>query len=158
MDEFNQLDHTAIEAFGWLLARMQSHGGLPNGIPPAVQGMSVITYRDGKAGYVLFTLLDSFATSLKSQPIKVEVEYQWGYTRIGMGDRYSLMMLANELWSLTRNAWDVYPAFPYQTRADGTVCHKCLGSAQEFRQIAIEELTDTPEKVLSGTPRGSIIS
>jgi hypothetical protein len=73
-----------------------------------------------------------------------------------MGDRYTLMMLANELWSLTHSNWNVYPALPYQTRADGTVCHKCL-SSDEFHQLPIDEFFEAPEKVLVGTPRGSFI-
>jgi hypothetical protein len=103
---------------------MRSRGGVPNGMPNAFEGMSVVTYRNGKAGHVLFTLLDSFANSLRDHPVKVEVEYQWGYTRIGMGDRYTLRMSATELWSFTRNDWQVYPEPAYQTRADGTVCHR----------------------------------
>jgi hypothetical protein len=95
---------------------------------------------------------------LGHQQLKAEVEYHGGYTRIGMGDRYTLMMLANELWSLTRNDWNVYPQLAYQTRADGTFCHKTFAAANEFYQQPIDEIPDlVPEKVLVGSPRGSAI-
>jgi hypothetical protein len=45
-------------------------------MPEVFEVLSVITYRNGKAGYIVFTLLDSFADGLRDQPVKVEVEYQ----------------------------------------------------------------------------------
>jgi hypothetical protein len=56
-------------------------------MPEIFENLSVVTYRTGNAGYILFTLIDSFADSLRDQPVKVEVSYQWGYTRLGMGYR-----------------------------------------------------------------------
>jgi hypothetical protein len=94
---------------------------------------------------------------LRDQPVKVEVEYHGGYTRIGMGDRYTLRMLATELWKLNRNDWEVSPNLAYQTRADGTVCHGTFDSAEKFRQTFPDGFANTPEKVLVGTPRGSAI-
>jgi hypothetical protein len=126
-------------------------------MPEMFEEMSVVTRRNGKAGHILFTLLNSFANSLRDDPVKVEVEYHGGYTRIGMGDRYTLTMLATELWKLTRNDWEVYPDLPYQTRADGTVCHRTFDSAEKFRQTFLNDFANAPEKVLVGTPRGSAI-
>jgi hypothetical protein len=126
-------------------------------MPEMFDEMPVIPYRNGKAGDILFTLLNSFANSLRGQPVKVEVEYHGGYTRIGMGERYSLRMLAMELWKLTRNDWEVYPEPAYQTRADGTVCHKTFDSADKFHQSFVDDFAAIPEKVLVGTPRGSAI-
>jgi hypothetical protein len=66
-------------------------------------------------------------------------------------------MLATELWTMTRNDWQVYPATAYQTRADGTVCHKTVGSAAEFHQVFVDDFAEVPEKVLAGTPGGAFI-
>jgi hypothetical protein len=129
----------------------------PAGMPESFEEMSVITRRDGKAGYILFILLNSFADSLRDQPVKIEVEYRGGYTRIGMGDRYRLRMLATEFWTLTRNDWEVYPEPAYQTRADGTVCHRTFDSAEKFRQVLLDDFATMPERILVGTPRGSAI-
>jgi hypothetical protein len=60
---------------------------LPIEMPDKIENLSVVMYRTGKAGYILFTLLDSFAPSLRDQPVKVEVNHRGGYTRFGMGDR-----------------------------------------------------------------------
>jgi hypothetical protein len=156
-----QFPHTIIGIYDWLTTRMRERSGnenrLPIGMPGTFDGLSVITYRNGKAGHILFTLLDTFANSLKDQPVKVEVEYRWGYTRLGMGDRYTLRMLATELWALTRNDWQVYPGPARETRADGTVCHDTFDNADKFHQTFIDDFAAIPEKVLVGTPRGSAI-
>jgi hypothetical protein len=66
-------------------------------------------------------------------------------------------MLATELWSLTRDDWEVYPEPAYQTRADGTVCHRTFDSPEKFRQTFLDDFAIAPEKVLVGTPHGSAI-
>jgi hypothetical protein len=104
-----QFAHTAIGVYDWLNTRMCERSGnerrTPTGMPEVFEEISVVTFRNGKSGYILFTLLNSFSSSLRDQPVKVEVEYRGGYTRIRMCDRYTLRMLATELWTLTRNDW-----------------------------------------------------
>jgi hypothetical protein len=126
-------------------------------MPESFGNLSVVTYRTREAGYILFTLLDSFADSLKNQPVKVGVTYQWGYTRIGMGDRYTLKMVAMELWALTRNDWQIFPTAASETKADGTICHDSTGDSESFCQAFIDSFAEIPPKVLAGTPRGSSI-
>jgi hypothetical protein len=130
---------------------------LPTGMPETFENLSVVTYRTGEAGYILFTLFDSFAESLKRMPVKVEVTYQWGYTRIVSGDRFTLRMLATELWELTRNDWQVYPRAARETRVDGTVVHSSTDTAESFHQTFIDSFAEAPPKVLVGNPRGSAI-
>jgi hypothetical protein len=91
--------------------------------------------------------------------MKAEVFYRWGYTRIGMPDRYTLRMLATELWALTENDWGIFPKPPILTRADGTIQHETFETAAEFHQTFLDSLGDYefPPKVLVGTPRGSVI-
>jgi hypothetical protein len=117
----------------------------------------IYLFRNGREGRILFTLIDSYHSSLRDQPVKVEVSYRWGYNRIGMGDRYTLMMLANELWVLTHNKWNVYPKQPHQTRADGTICHETYENRDDFFNADINNFALIPEKLLSTTPRGSVI-
>jgi hypothetical protein len=126
-------------------------------MPETFQNLSVVAYRTGKAGYILFTPLDSFANSLRDQPVKVEVEYEWGYTRIGMGNRYTPMLLATELWTLTQNDWQIYPKPAHETRADGTVCHRTFRTADEFEQTFVHDFAVIPEKFLAAAPRGSAV-
>jgi hypothetical protein len=156
-----QFAHTAIGAYDWLMNRFRSRAAnqmLPIGMPDKFENLSVVMYRTGKAGYILFTLLDSFASSLRDQPVKVEVNYQWGYTRLGMGDRYTPMMLATELWTLTQNEWQIYPKQAHETRADGTVCNDTFGTTDEFQQMCIHEFAVILEKYLIAAFRGSSIN
>jgi hypothetical protein len=95
---------------------------------------------------------------LRDQPVKVEVNYHGGYTHLGMGDRYTPMMLATELWSLTHNEWQIYPKQAHETRADGTVCHDTFRTADEFQQMCIHEFAVIPEKYLIAAFRGSSIN
>jgi hypothetical protein len=156
-----QFAHTAIGVYDWLTNRFRASSttahSLPSGMHEIFKNLSVVAYRTGKAGYILFTLLDSFANSLRDQPVKVEVENEWGYTRIGMGDRYTPMMLATELWTLTQNDWQIYPKPAHETRADGTVCHRSFVTADEFEQTFIHDFAVIPEKLLAAAPRGSAI-
>jgi hypothetical protein len=113
--------------------RSAANGGkLPTGIPEEFEGLSVTSRRNGKAGYVLFTLLDSFSSSLDDLPVKVEIEYHLGYTRIGMGDRHT-------------------------PRIDGTICHGTTDNPESLRQAFINSFADPPENFLVGGPRGATI-
>jgi hypothetical protein len=75
-----------------------------------------------------------------------------------MGDRYTPMMLATELWTLTQNEWQIYPEQAHETRADGTVCHDTFRTADEFQQMCIHEFAVIPEKYLIAAFRGSSIN
>jgi hypothetical protein len=152
-----QFDHTAVGAYDWLVNRFRSRAAnqtLPMGMPDKFENLSVVMYRTGKAGYILFTLLDSFASSLRDQTVKIEVNDRGGYTSLGMGDRYTLMMSATELWTLTHNEWQICPKQAYETRADGTVCHD-NGTAEEFHQFPLRRPIQGPVPDLTRpTPRG----
>jgi hypothetical protein len=61
-----QFEHTPEGTYDWLTNRMRERsagngGRLPIGMPETFEGLSVISYRNGKAGYIVFTLLNSFA-------------------------------------------------------------------------------------------------
>jgi hypothetical protein len=70
-----QFPHTIQGVYDWLTARLRERSGnanrLPIGMPEAFENLSVVTYRTGKEGPILFTLLNSFANSLRDQPVKV---------------------------------------------------------------------------------------
>jgi hypothetical protein len=74
-----------------------------------------------------------------------------------MCERYTLSMLAMEMWDLTQNYWQFFPRAANQTRADETVCHDSTDSAESFRQAFIDSFAEAPPKVLPGTPRGSTV-
>jgi hypothetical protein len=128
-------------------------------MPSTFEGLSVRTYRNGKADYILFELLDNFPYSLSDQPVRAEIEYLYGCTRIGMSDRYTLRMLVTELWALTRNDWKIYPKFASETRIDGPIIHGTTDSAKSFHQAFETYLfANPPEKILVEGPRGAAIN
>jgi hypothetical protein len=156
-----QFSHTAADVYNWLASRLFERSGdhqrSPIGMPTTFTGLSMVTSRNGKEGRILFTLIDSYADSLRDQPVKAQVTYFRGYTRIGMRDRYTLMMLASELWTLTRNNWEIYPMQAIQTKADGTICHGTYDNPDDFQSAGINSFALIPEKVLAATPRGTSI-
>jgi hypothetical protein len=96
-DPIPAMEHPASEMFDWPVGRLRGraeHGSLPGGMPDTFTDLSVRTYRDGKAGYILFELLDSFAASLTDMPCRVQIGYEFGYTRLGIVEAYTLRMLA----------------------------------------------------------------
>jgi hypothetical protein len=58
-------------------------------MPESFESLSVSTSRSGKAGYILFEPDDSFAGKIIEMPVRVKLAYRFGYTKIGMGDRYT---------------------------------------------------------------------
>jgi hypothetical protein len=67
MEAIQIVEHHASEMYDWLVGRLRGRAGngtLPEGMPDSFTGLSVRIYPDGKAGYILFELLDSFASSL----------------------------------------------------------------------------------------------
>jgi hypothetical protein len=78
-------EQPASEMHDWLIERLRGraeHGILPGWIPDTFTDLSVRTYRDGKAGYILFELLDSFAASLSDMPCRVQIGYEFGDPRL----------------------------------------------------------------------------
>jgi hypothetical protein len=101
-------------------------------MPTSFQNLSVITRRNGKAGYILFEPLDSVAGELTDMPVRVQIEYRNGYAKFGMGEAYSLRMLAQEFWALTHNEWSLYPKGSCRREIDGTIVHETVTDPNSF--------------------------
>jgi hypothetical protein len=81
-EPFN-LTQPTKELLQWLTNRLRDRGRIPYGVPDTVESVSVRAYRDGKAAYVLFELLDSLAASINEHPVLVQIEYRWGMPESG---------------------------------------------------------------------------
>jgi hypothetical protein len=106
------LENPATEMYNRLIDRFSGRARnlfIPDALPGSFVDVSVTTSRSGNASYILFEPDDNFAGRPSEMPIKVRISYNNGYTIIGMGDRYTLQMLATEFWTLTHNAWDMFP-------------------------------------------------
>jgi hypothetical protein len=114
VDPIPIMEYPAAEMYDWLTMRLRERSqtearNLPTGMPVTFTGLSVKAYRDGRSGYTLHEPLDSPAVNLTGQPVRIQIEYEYGFAKLGMGDRYTLRMLAQEFWALTRNDWSLYP-------------------------------------------------
>jgi hypothetical protein len=128
-------------------------------MPDTFENLSVRTYRDGKAGYILFELLDSFATSLMDRPCRVQIEYEYGYTRLGIGEGYTLRVLAQEFWALTKNDWNLYPKSSHERLIDGTICHLTSHSPESFHNaLEVDRIDPPPVKIQEDGGRGTSIN
>jgi hypothetical protein len=90
--------------YNWLMARLRGRSSeemLPTDMPLEIQGVTVQTWKDGKNGYILYVPLDSFTVPLGVVEVQAIVEYNQGYMRIGMGNAYTIHMLAEEFRLIT---------------------------------------------------------
>jgi hypothetical protein len=79
-------ENHAATIYVWLRDRFASrsmHHLLPTGMPEEFSGLSVSTWKDGKAGYILFSLPDAIMTPMTDSETQVLVEYTNGYMREG---------------------------------------------------------------------------
>jgi hypothetical protein len=95
---------------------------LPAGMPVSVEEMTVEAFRDGKAGYILFTPMDSLAAPLRKEPVRAMIEYEYGYMKVGMGAAYTIRWLTDEFWARTQNQWKIYPTIGYRRLINGSAC------------------------------------
>jgi hypothetical protein len=52
--------------------------------------------------------LDSLAGNMKDMPVRVQIEYHYGYAKLGMGEGYTQRMLAQEFSALAHNDWNFF--------------------------------------------------
>jgi hypothetical protein len=128
-------------------------------MPEVLEGLSVKTYRDGKAGSVLFEPLDSLGGNMTDMPVRVRIEYDYGYTRLGMGEGYTLRMLAQEFWALTHNSWDLHAGVSVAREIDGTIRHGTTNNAASFHNsLSTDFIVEPPAKIQEDQGRGTSIN
>jgi hypothetical protein len=127
-------------------------------MPEPIDEVTVETSKDGNAGYILFTVRDNLATAMRNQPIQAIIEYEYGYMRVGMGEAYTIRMITNEFWALTRNTWEIYPKVGYRRLIDGSVAHNVTEDFNEYQSIlALDSMVVPPSKILEDRGRGTEI-
>jgi hypothetical protein len=156
------MEHPAAEMYAWLVSRMyeraQSHF-LPIVMPDSFSNLSVRAYRTGEAGYILYEALDSLAGDLTEMAVRVQIEYDYGYTKLGMGESYTQRMLANEIWTLTHNAWNIFPEPSFARDIDATIRHKVSNHPNKFHNsLSIDQMDTPPVKIQEDNGRGTMIN
>jgi hypothetical protein len=163
VDESLQIaEHHAATMYGWLCERLAGRSQasrLPAGMPDVFQDLSVTAYKNGRADYILYEPLDSLAGNLTDMPVRVQIEYRNGYTKIGMGDAYSLRMLAQRFWTLTHNEWNLYPQGSSRRCIDGTIVHETSTDPNSFhKSMAVDRIDTPPVKIQKDQGRGTAIN
>jgi hypothetical protein len=157
----------AKEVYEWLCTRIAGRAAtiaLPDGILPdamsqSVEEVTVQAWKDGKNGYILFTPNDSFTVPVGVMEVQVMIEYQMGYTRIGMGNAYTIRMLADEFEAVTQGRWGVYPVQGHRRLTDGTVVHGITNDRDIYWAFASDHTIQVcPPKILEERGRGTLIS
>jgi hypothetical protein len=116
----------AESVYNWMMERLRgrsSESMLPVDMPTSTAEVTVQTWKDGGAGYILFTPKDSLMTPMKTMEVQLVIEYEMGYMKVGMGNAYTITMLAWEFQELTQRQWNFYPINGYRRLNDGTVVH-----------------------------------
>jgi hypothetical protein len=75
-----------------------------------------------------------------------------------MEEKYTLMMLASEFWTLTQNAWSVCPKLARERLPNGMVIHESTDDGINYQQgIGTYEEVVLPFKIVDGADRGTNI-
>jgi hypothetical protein len=128
-------------------------------MPDTFTNLSMRTYRSGEAGYILYEPLDSFAGNLTDMPVRVQMEYEWGYTKLGMGESYTQRMLAAEFWTLTHNAWNIFPESSFARDIDGTIRHHVSNDSNKFHNsLSVDQMDEPPIKIQEDRGRRTAIN
>jgi hypothetical protein len=128
------------------------------GMPESVDEVTVQTRKDRKAGYILFTPEYSLAIPMKKMDVQAVIEYEEGYMKVGMGEAYTMGMLANEFWELTQRHWEFAPIGSFRREIDGSIVHKVTWVIKEFREAAASSaMIVPPPKILEERGRGTLI-
>jgi hypothetical protein len=148
--------------FQWLLQKLiyrsESDHQRPYGMPEEVSEVTVQTWKDGKAGYILFTPKGMIADSMASMETRIMIEYDGGYMREGIGNAYTIQMIYDDFMFLTGNTWKIYPALAYRRLNDGTIVHNCVSDFQESQLIRSEHTQlEHPPRIIEDRGRGSEI-
>jgi hypothetical protein len=147
-------NHAAI-AYDWLLQKLIYRSGSeqqrPFGMPEDVTATTVLTKKDGKAGYILFTPQNMMADPMAGMETQIMIEYDGGYMKEGIGNAYTIQMIYEDFMFLTGNTWKIFPAMAYRRLNDGTIVHNCV---TDYQLRTYRRLNDGSKDVLS--PKSAI--
>jgi hypothetical protein len=154
-------ENHAQVVYEWLMFRLRgrsSQNMLPEGMPEEISEVTVQVSKDGKAGYILFTPTYSLAVPMKKMDVQATIEYDLGYMKVGMGEAYTIRMLAQEFWELTQRQWAFFPIMGYRRTVEGAVVHKVTVDHKEFRAVVSQDaMIPLPAKILEERGRGTEI-
>jgi hypothetical protein len=127
-------------------------------MPESAMEVTVSTWKDGKAGYILFTPSGMISSSMAESETKILVEYESGYMQEGIGNAYTIQMVYDHFMALTQNTWALYPATAYRRLVHGTIVHKCTTDYRTGQLLRSEGIpAEQPARIIEDRGRGSEI-
>jgi hypothetical protein len=160
-EEFMIEKNHAEFIYTWLSERLKSRSStkiLPERMPESVEEVAVQTIRDGNYGYIIFARSDSLAENMKRMDVQVVFEYGDGFMKVGMSESYTLRMLMDEFWYLTRESWEIFPTLPTKRNLDGAVVHEATENWTETKAtLQREKKLKLPPKIIEDRGRGTLI-
>jgi hypothetical protein len=152
----------AAMIYDWLNTRILGRSTiqtLPANMPRAMNDVTVQTWKDGKNGYILFTPNAYLTVPVGVMEVQVMMEYHLGYTRIGMGNAYTIKMLSDEFEAVTQEHWGIYPLQGHRRLTDGTVVHSVTNDRNLYWAVAADQTIQVcPPKILEERGRGTLIT
>jgi hypothetical protein len=154
-------ENHAEKMYIWLKDRFASrsmHQLLPFGMQESFAGLSVSTWKDGKAGYIMFSHPDVIMTAMADSETQVLIEYESGYMREGISNTYTIQILYDDFMAFTENTWEIYPAAAYRRTVDGTIAHNCIRDFRTGQILRSEAIpASQPTRIIEDRGRGSEI-
>jgi hypothetical protein len=149
-------EHPATDMYAWLVSMFYERAQaskLPVGMPVTFSNLSV------RAGYILYEPLDGLAGNLIDMPVRVQIQYHYGDSKLGMGKGYTQRMLAQEFWALTHNDWNLYPDIGFSRTVDGTIRHNATSDPAKFHNsMTVDLIIEPPVDIQDDNGRGTAIS
>jgi hypothetical protein len=84
---------------------------------------------------------------MDDQPIQIQIAYDYGHARLGMGEAYSMRMLAIEFWALMQNDWSLYHKESSESLPNGTIGHETMTNGEEFHAGAVDIIAAPPARM-----------
>jgi hypothetical protein len=85
------MEHPATDMYAWLVSGFHERAQalkLLIGMLDTFSNLSVGAFRDRRAGYILYEPLDSLEGNLTDMPVRVQIEYHYGYAKLEMGEGF----------------------------------------------------------------------
>jgi hypothetical protein len=97
---------------------------------------------------------------LEDQPNKIKLIYGSGYALFGMGDRYTIRMLAGEFLTLIgAEDWSICPSVSYERLMDGTIVCQTVTDWREIEGLITNDIMlNLPERYQEDAGRGTDIN
>jgi hypothetical protein len=131
----------------------------PPEMPFSVEKVTMQTWKDGEAGFILFAPDDALMKPVKATEMQIMIKYEEGFMRVGMQNAYTMSMLSWEFQHLTQRNWGLFPLNGGRRLMDGTVVHSVTNDESLFHAaLSCHEVQTPAPRVIEESGRGTAIT